>query len=46
MKVELKEQLDFIKRRYIKNDQMILDLCCGNGRHMIPLNFKGIMFMG
>ncbi|MGL5898647.1 MAG: class I SAM-dependent methyltransferase [Lactobacillaceae bacterium] len=41
MKIELKEQLDFIKRSYIKNDQIILDLCCGTGRHMIPLNFKG-----
>lgn len=41
MKIEIKEQLDLIERSYIKNDQIILDLCCETGRHMILLNFKG-----
>lgn len=44
LNIELKAQLKFIKDNYLKeatkNNFPILDLCCGEGRHLTALNAK------
>lgn len=43
LNVELNDQLNFLKLNYLCNlnsDSKILDLCCGNGRHLCLLNNK------
>lgn len=41
--VELNDQLKFLETNYLRNitnNTKILDLCCGNGRHLCQLNNK------
>lgn len=43
LKIELNDQLSFLKQHYLyalKENAQILDLCCGNGRHLCSLSDK------
>lgn len=45
--VELDDQLSFLKNNYlVKNPARTLDLCCGTGRHLVPLNKSGYLVDG
>lgn len=43
LKVELHQQLSYLEVNFLRNNRniKILDLCCGTGRHLIPLNHRG-----
>ena len=40
-----RRQIDFIKDT-LKVEGLVLDLCCGTGRHSIPLNREGYRMAG
>ncbi len=50
LNIELADQLDFLRKTYLnkksKKELSILDLCCGNGRHLLALNEEGYMVDG
>lgn len=45
LNIELADQLSFLRKTYLekklKSELSILDLCCGTGRHLLPLNKDG-----
>lgn len=48
LNIEQDEQLIFLEKNYLKKNFTlnILDLCCGNGRHLLPLNRIGYFVDG
>lgn len=48
LNIERDEQLIFLEKNYLKKNFTlnILDLCCGNGRHLLPLNRIGYFVDG
>ena len=41
-----KEEVDFYERRIRQNGGSALDLACGTGRHLFPLNRRGLVVHG
>ncbi len=46
--LELEDQLKYLETNFLveHNNPNVLDLCCGNGRHLIPLSKKGYQLYG